>query len=85
MVSVGADLNLWFLDIPYAKLVVYLNGGIRFGITQLSWKNSIQAAAFGVRGFTNTFQVLPEIGYKLNGDERYGLDFFTPLLGLFQT
>jgi hypothetical protein len=75
MVSIGADLNLWFLDIPYVKSVVYLNGAFRFGRTQLSWNYSTQVAAFGIRGFNNTFQVLPEIGYKLNGYERYSLDF----------
>jgi|GEM_PF-1805995 hypothetical protein len=80
MVSIGADLNLWFLDIPYVKSVVYLNGAFRFGRTQLSWNYSTQVAAFGIRGFNNTFQVLPEIGYKLNGYERYSLDFtYSPI------
>ena len=30
---------------------------------------------FGMKGFTNTVQFMPEFGYKINGDERYGLDF----------
>jgi len=75
MLSVGADLNIWFLDLPYAKSSFYLNAGFRFGRTQLSVNDSISTNEFGMKGFTNTFQFMPEFGFKINGDERYGLDF----------
>lgn len=71
-VSVGADLNLTFMDIPKAKSTVYLNSGFRFGRTDLKSPVSLTN---NTKGFTNTFQFMPEIGYRVNGDERYGLDF----------
>jgi hypothetical protein len=71
-VSVGADLNLTFMDIPKAKSTVYLNSGFRFGRTDLK---SPMSLTNNTKGFTNTFQFMPEIGYRVNGDERYGLDF----------
>ncbi|PRY84873.1 hypothetical protein [Mongoliibacter ruber] len=75
MLSVGADFNIWFLDLPYAKSSFYLNAGFRFGRTLLTLNDSVSKNEFGMKGFTNTFQFMPEFGYKINGDERYGLDF----------
>jgi hypothetical protein len=75
MLSVGADLNIWFLDLPYAKSSFYFNAGFRFGRTLLTLNDIASTNEFGMKGFTNTVQFMPEFGYKINGDERYGLDF----------
>ncbi|WP_439484516.1 hypothetical protein [Cyclobacterium plantarum] len=76
-VSVGADLNLLFMDFPYAKSLFYVNTGIRFGRTDLFIPDSLLTDVLknNSKNFTNTFQIMPEFGFKVNGDERYGLDF----------
>ncbi|MCF1753192.1 hypothetical protein [Mariniradius sediminis] len=73
-ISVGADLNLTFMDMPFAKSTFYLNAGFRFGRTDLKVPDN-DTGVNNTRGFTNTFQFNPEIGYRINGDERYGLVF----------
>jgi hypothetical protein len=73
-VSVGADMNLTFMDMPFAKSTIYINAGFRFGRTDLKLADN-DTLVNNTKGFTNTFQFNPEIGYRINGDERYGLDF----------
>ena len=73
-VSIGTDLNLLFMDMPHAKSTFYLNQGFRFGMTEVALSSTSPPDNVQTAFMSNSFQILPEIGWKINGDERYGFD-----------
>jgi hypothetical protein len=76
--SVGADLNMFLLDLPSAKSTFYVNTGFRYG--RVSIRDSLRSSNDGVSettGFVNeygvnTFSVMPlKVVWEVRTDERY--------------
>lgn len=78
--SVGFDLNLGTLDLPFFKSTFYFDGGFRFGRTQVV--DSIRSIVDGVPQNTgkfsdfgvNTFRWYPKFTWEIKPEERYGLE-----------
>ncbi|WPR77686.1 hypothetical protein [Algoriphagus sp. NG3] len=73
--SVGADLNVVLYDIPGGKSTFLLNAGFRFGRTDLASNEEEPEVNDFPRGFTNTIQPSLEGLWRINGDERFGIEF----------
>ena len=73
--SVGADLNVALYDIPGGKSTFLLNTGFRFGRTDLASNEEEPEVNDFPRGFTNTMQPSLEGLWRINGDERFGIEF----------
>lgn len=72
--SIGADLNLLLYNIPYAKSTFLLNGGLHFGRTDLASNDSTPQVNDFPRSYTNTIQPSLDLLWRINGDERYGIE-----------
>ena len=70
----GTDINLLSYDNPTIKSTILINGGIRFGRTDLASNDSVPESNDFPRSFTNTIQPDLEAVWRINGDERFGLE-----------
>ena len=73
--SIGADFNLFLYDIPNGKSTFLLNTGFRFGRTDLASNEEEPEVNDFPRSFTNTIQPSLEALWRINGDERFGIEF----------
>lgn len=81
--SIGMDLNLLYYDLPYAKSTFLINGGFRFGRTYLTSDPDDPSLSILPKNFTNTLQPSFDFTWRVNGDERFGLETTYSLLFLY--
>lgn len=72
--SIGTDLNLFLLNIPYGKSTFLINAGMYFGRTDFAEIDSIPTIKRFPRAYTNTYQPSTELLWRITGDERYGIE-----------
>lgn len=94
--SLGLDLNLFFLDWPDGKLHFYINGGFRFGRTSI--RDSLRSLTTGTQSLVaktnlvneytiNHFTFFPEFLLQLLPEERFSIllsykpQYFSPAFG----
>ncbi|MFD0862755.1 hypothetical protein ACFQ1M_11115 [Sungkyunkwania multivorans] len=84
--SVGADLNIFTVDMPGLKSRVEINGGFRYGRTlavdslRTFSNNEITKTGLSTETQTSTWRFYPDFIYRVRPEERYGGFFrFRPI------